>query len=69
MQNEFLNTIFNKMRYPTIDVTARFQMTIPLYEQLNMSRDNVVCAITKASDQPVHTRSLVRAFVGGLNII
>ena len=30
--------------------------------------NNVVCATSKASDQPVHTRSLISAFASGLNI-
>ena len=29
----------------------------------------VVCAISKASDQPAHTRSLIRAFASRLNIL
>ena len=31
--------------------------------------NNVVCAISKASDQPAHTRSLIRAFASCLNIL
>ena len=31
--------------------------------------NNVVCATSKASDQPAHTRSLNRAFASCLNII
>ena len=30
---------------------------------------NVVCATSKASDQPAHTRSLIRAFASRLNIL
>ena len=30
---------------------------------------NVVCATSKDSDQPAHTRSLIRAFVSRLNIL
>ena len=29
----------------------------------------VVCAISKAADQPAHTRSLIRAFSSRLNIL
>ena len=29
----------------------------------------VVCATSKGSDQPAHTRSLIRAFACGLNIL
>ena len=31
--------------------------------------NNVVCATSKASDQSAHTRSLIRAFAGRLNIL
>ena len=31
--------------------------------------NNVVCATIKASDQPAHTRSLIRAFASRLNIL
>ena len=31
--------------------------------------NNVVCATSKASDQPAHTRSLIRAFASRLNIL
>ena len=31
--------------------------------------NNVVCATSKASDQPAHTRSLIRAFASLLNIL
>ena len=31
--------------------------------------NNVVCATSKASDQPAHTHSLIRAFANRLNIL
>ena len=31
--------------------------------------NNVVCATSKASDQPVHTRSLARSFASRLSIL
>ena len=31
--------------------------------------NNVVCATSKGSDQPVHTRSLIRTFAGRLKIL
>ena len=31
--------------------------------------NNVTCATSKGSDQPAHTRRLIRAFAGGLNIL
>ena len=34
-----------------------------------MISNNVVCATSKGSDQPAHTRSLIRAFASRLNIL
>ena len=31
--------------------------------------NNVVCATSKVSDQPAHTRSLIKAFASRLNIL
>ena len=31
--------------------------------------NDVVCGTSTGSDQPVHTRSLIRAFASGLNIL
>ena len=39
------------------------------YEPVHEISDSVVCANSKASDQPTHTRSLIRAFACRLNII
>ena len=39
------------------------------YEPVHEISDNVVCATSKASGQPTHTRSLIRAFACRLNII
>ena len=38
------------------------------YEPQHEISNNVVCATSKASDQPAHTRSLIRAFASRLNI-
>ena len=37
----------------------------PVHEIFN----NVVCATSKGSDQPAHTRSLIRAFASRLSIL
>ena len=42
----------------------RFLIFAPL-----LTFNNVVYATSKASDQPAHTRSLIRAFAGGFNIL
>ena len=47
-------------------ITKGSQVIIePVYEIPN----NVVCATSKASDQPAHTRSLIRAFASRLRIL
>ena len=40
-----------------------------LYEPLHDISHHVVCATSKVSDQPPHTRSLIRAFASRLNIL
>ena len=42
---------------------------IMTYEPRHEISNNVVCATIKASDQPAHTRSLIRAFASRLNIL
>ena len=39
------------------------------YEPVHEISINVVCATSKASDQPAHMRSLIRAFASRLNIL
>ena len=40
-----------------------------LNEPVHEISNNVVCATSKASDQPAHTHSLIRAFVSRLSIL
>ena len=40
-----------------------------IYEPVHEISNNVVCATSKASDQPAQTRSLTRAFASHLNIL
>ena len=40
-----------------------------LIEQVHEISNNVVCATSKASDQPAHMRSLIRAFASRLSIL
>ena len=39
------------------------------YEPRHEISNNVVCATCKGSDQPAHTRSLIRAFAHRLNVL
>ena len=40
-----------------------------LDEAVHEISNNVVCATSKASDQPAHMRSLIRAFASRLSIL
>ena len=40
-----------------------------LIEPGHVNSNNVVCVTSKDSDQPAHTRSLIRAFASRLNIL
>ena len=40
-----------------------------IYEPQHMISNNVVAGTSKGSDQPAHTRSLIRAFASRLNIV
>ena len=42
---------------------------IDIYEPVHEISNNVVCATSKASDQPAHKRSLIRAFANRLSIL
>ena len=39
------------------------------FEPVHEISNNVVCATSKASDQPAHMRSLIRAFASRLSIL
>ena len=39
------------------------------FEPRHEISNNVVCATSKASDQPAHAHSLIRAFASRLNIL
>ena len=41
----------------------------PIFELQHEISNNVVCATSKASDQPAHMPSLIRAFASRLNIL
>ena len=44
---------------------SKSELNEPVHEISN----NVVCATSKASDQPAHMRSLIRAFASRLSIL
>ena len=47
----------------------RMKKTNQSFEPWHEISNNVVCATSKGSDQPAHTRSLIRAFASRLNIL
>ena len=67
---DYLNTLQH-------EVYTRFHISfIPAQPQTGKENEpvheisyNVVCATSKASDQPAHTRSLIRAFGSRLSIL
>ena len=46
-----------------------FSVYLKTIEPRHEISNNVVCATSKGSDQPAHTRSLIRAFACRLNIL
>ena len=44
-------------------------LVLNIIEPQHEISNNVVCASSKASDQPAHTHSLIRAFASRLNIL
>ena len=56
-------------RYSATQMVWKFLWIISLNEPLHEISNNVVCATSRASDQPAHMRSLIRAFASRLNIL
>ena len=46
-----------------------FEVILVSYEPVHKISNNVVCATSLASDQPAHTRRLIRTFVSRLRIL
>ena len=51
------------------DQTMLMHRLVCTIESRHEISNNVVCATSKASDQPAHMRSLIRAFASRLNIL
>ena len=60
LSTKFIQLVNDKM--PTI-------VGILPFEPVHGISNNVVCATSKASDQPAHTRSLIRAFASRVSIL
>ena len=57
--------IFGNMSFSSIVRIVMQMRNEPVHEISNI----VVCATSKGSEQPVHTRRLIRAFASRLNIL
>ena len=83
MESQWLNMISDGQLSPTIRTDLNLRLThLPAcslcwapastcltVEPVHEISNNVVCATSKASGQPVHMRSLIRAFVCRLSIL
>ena len=65
-----LQTLWNKIRLLPLVFASMIKVVSSFkYEPVHEISNNVVCATSKASDQPAHTRSLIRAFASRLSIL
>ena len=67
-QNQNLIFLFFNQNIHRLNVTVLLS-AVNTYEPVHEICNNVVCTTSKASDQPAHTPSLIRAFASGLNIL
>ena len=56
-------------RHNSGDILKSWLTKTATYEPCHEISNNVVCATSKGSDQPAHTRRLSIAFAGRLNIL
>ena len=50
-------------------VSGEHKLQTGVFGPVHEISNNVVCVTSKASDQPAHTRSLIRAFASRLSIL
>ena len=60
--------LLGSSRRPEIVIEIDWSAFI-IIEPCHEISNNVVCATSKSSDQPAHTRSLIRFFASRLNIL
>ena len=69
----FCHTFMNTQIVLQANITGPFQHVHPrslvTFEPWHGISNNLICATSKTSDQPAHTRSLIRAFAGRLDIL
>ena len=62
------NGVCIKFRFDLLSMRLKFLVN-RINEPVHEISNNLVCATSKASDQPAHMRSLIRAFAGSLSIL
>ena len=71
--NSFNIAIFKKNVYTICSLFSSLSCVFLslniIYGPVHEISNNLVCANSKASDQPAHTRSLIRAFASRLSIL
>ena len=68
-QHDFGSFYRISSKKPKHDALSQRKLNIIINEPVHDISNNVVFAINKASDQPAHTRSLIRAFACRLNVL
>ena len=72
MQPGIVTTQYSQWNHISVSLSSTVGFVGKLYEEHNEPRyeisNNVVFATSKGSDQPEHTRSLIRAFASPLDI-
>ena len=66
---KYLNCLFIGKLYFRLNIYLQKTRLSEKIEPWHEISKNVVCATSKGSDQPAHTRSLIRAFASSLNIL
>ena len=67
-----MSQLLNVKTFPpvmVVDILRINTIKQNLFEPVHEISNSVVCATSKASDQPAHTRSLIRAFASRLSIL
>ena len=65
-----LNLVYRKYSFALENLWLLHNlMGLKIFEPVREISNNVICATSKASDQPAHTRSLIRAFASRLSIL
>ena len=73
LDNKSLNRLYYTSRTTLDHTIVRKNGDVNQFKTINEPAheisNNVVCATSKTSDQPAHTRSLIRAFASHLSIL